>query len=84
MLYKLRLLELASLPEDVNVFFSQNGESIHCWETGATNIKDVSSMCEAVCVTGLVDETIPVDFLVCEANNAENELIKGRLFTNVY
>ncbi|KZX73945.1 hypothetical protein A3715_19570 [Oleiphilus sp. HI0009] len=84
MLYKLRLLKISETPKEVNVFFSQEGESLHCWETSGNKIKDVSLMCEAVCSTGLVDESIPVDVLVCEANNAENELIKGRFYTRVY
>jgi len=84
MLYKLKLNQLDVLPKGVNIFFSQEAEGIHCWETTSARLNDVPLLCEAVCSTGLVQEDIPVDFLVCEINNPDNVLIQGRLFTSVY
>jgi hypothetical protein len=64
----------------INIHFSQNHEQIHIWETVTRN-STILEMAEAVYATGLVDESIPVDYL-CLIDNSDTVICSGQLFLN--
>lgn len=48
---------------NVTVVFTQEGEHVHSWEATASGIES-SRMIEAACCSGLVDESLPLSFIV--------------------
>lgn len=63
---------------DVTVVFTQDGENIHSWETNIDNLK-ITNMMEAVCNTGLVDNTMVIDYIVYDDKQFDVVLLDGSI-----
>ena len=66
--------------KDVMVVFTQDGEHIHSWES-CLSVLSPLNMLEAVCNSGLVDVSRPVDFIVydvTQVDGIEDVFMEGR------
>lgn len=66
--------------KNIIVVYTQEEKHIHTWETGSHNL-NFDSMLEAVCCTGLVDETKNIDFEIYDDTKIEDVLLSKGTFT---